>query len=344
MIDNVASVLLSPDVKCASVLRRVAIPADARVTQRVALEGDVGAFQLSADASPVTIEATTGRAMTLAPGDIFLGCPGYRESTRWVVGGIPDGGLVPSKLYWILADCGVVGDFAGDSPREKGHLAEVTYLGAVTDNAGAVLNIGGFATQADAGRTDRGAPVFLVVGTSSEVGKTTAAIGILRALRRSGRTKVLALKATGTSSVTEIHSYKDYGANPCLDSVDFGLPTTYPSARAGIADYFERVLDFCLSEPADAVLIECGGDILGANVPAFLAGLHRRRPDMKVILAASDSLAALGAKTVLTEAGIGITALTGPCTDTPTIQQRTQALCGLPAINMARGGGLPPLG
>jgi len=31
--------------------------------------------------------------------------------------------------------------------------------------------------------------------------------------------------------------------------------------------------------------------------------------------------------------------ITGPCTDTPTLQQRTQALCGVPAVNIAQGGG-----
>ena len=97
------------------------------------------------------------------------------------------------------------------------------------------------------------------------------------------------------------------------------------------------MLDVCLAIPADAVLIECGGDILGANVPSFLARLAKRRPDVRVILAASDALAALGAKSVLADMGLTITLITGPCTDTPTIQQRTRDLCGLPALNMAGG-------
>jgi len=56
-----------------------------------------------------------------------------------------------------------------------------------------------------------------------------------------------------------------------------------------------------------------------------------------VILAASDSLAALGAKSVLADMGLTPTLITGPCTDTPTIQQRTHDLCGIPALNLARG-------
>jgi hypothetical protein len=120
--------------------------------------------------------------------------------------------------------------------------------------------------------------------------------------------------------------------------VDFGLPTTYPSGRDQIGDLFDTMLDTCVSTPADAILIECGGDILGGNVPAFLPRLVARRPDVRVILVASDSLAALGAKSVLAEQGLAVTLITGPCTDTPTIEQRTRDLCGVPAINFAKGG------
>ncbi|HME26745.1 MAG TPA: hypothetical protein VKI44_36375 [Acetobacteraceae bacterium] len=308
------------------------------LAERNGLEGDVCVFELASDAAALALEAVTGRALVIAPGDRFLATAGYRESTRWVVGNIPDGGLVPGSDYWVLAACGVVGAFVGESPREKGHLGQVRFLGIMRGEDGATLNIRQFVQcQALEPGDDHATPVFLVAGTSSEVGKTTAAISVLRALRKSGRNRVVALKATGTSSVTELHSYEDFGAAPCFDSVDFGLPTTYPSGRDGIDAHFDTMLDVCLAIPADAVLIECGGDILGANVPSFLACLSRRRQDVRVILAASDSLAALGAKSVLADMGLTPTLITGPCTDTPTIQQRTHDLCGIPALNLARG-------
>ena len=50
------------------------------------------AVELAPDASPIIVEAVSGRAMTLVPRDVFLATPGYRESTRWVVGGIPKRG------------------------------------------------------------------------------------------------------------------------------------------------------------------------------------------------------------------------------------------------------------
>jgi hypothetical protein len=330
---------LSPGIKRGSAVRRVIVTGALRCCPAPAFEGDVTAFQLPAGSPSVMIESTTGRAMTLVAGDLFLGTPGHRESTRWTVGRVPDAGLEPGSEHWILADCGIVGTLEGDSSREKGHLAKVICLGPVHGPDERRLNIRDFALP----RPDAPlgpAPVFLVVGTSSEVGKTTAALSVLRALRRSGRSRVLALKATGTSSVTELHSYQDHGALPCLDSVDFGLPTTYPSNRPGMEPYFTGVLEWCLSQPVDAVLIECGGDLLGANVPVFLQALRAVRPDVRVIVAASDTMAAMGAKTLLAEMGLSPMVMTGPCTDTPTIQARTQAVCGVPAINMARGSGL----
>jgi hypothetical protein len=326
---------LVADLKRTSALRRLPALKNVRCAEAHGHEGDVCAFELAAEASPIAVEAVTGRAMMLAPGDVFLGTTGYRESTRWVVGGVPDGGLAPGSNYWVLSESGVVGDLVGDSPRAKSHLGQVRYLGIVSGEDGQALNIRQFAETPQAGVTDHGAPVFLVVGTSAEVGKTTAGIAVLRALRLKGQSTAIALKATGTSSFTELASYLDFGATRAFDCVDFGLPTTYPSGRDDIASTFERALETCLSIEAGAVIVECGGDMLGANVPIFLDCLKRWRPDAKVILVAADALGALGGQRMLQDMGLSPTLIAGPCTDTPTLQQRTEALCGVPAINLS---------
>ena len=327
---------LAGDLKRTSALRRLPALKKLRYAEAHGHEGDVCAFELAADASPIAVEAVTGRAMMLAPGDVFLGTTGYRESTRWVVGGVPDGGLVPGSNYWVLSESGVVGDLVGDSPRAKSHLGQVTYRGIVSDENGQALNMRQFAEMPRAGVMDLGAPVFLVVGTSAEVGKTTAGIAVLRALRLKGQSTAIALKATGTSSFTELASYLDFGATRAFDCVDFGLPTTYPSSRDDIASTFERALETSLSIEAGAVIVECGGDMLGANVPVFLDCLKRRRPDAKVILVAADAPGALGGQRMLQDMGLSPTLIAGPCTDTPTLQQRTEAVCGVPAINLSR--------
>src|SRR5882724_6685620 len=336
-------VALPPGTKRTSVLRRVPTMDSAYYVAVAGLEGDVCSFELPAESLPIVVEDVSGRSLMLAPGDTFLATPGYRESTRWVVGGIPIGGLVPGEKYWVLALAGIIGNLQGDSPGKKGHLGEVKYLGAVRMGGDQNLNIRDFAVSSETGKLDQAALLYVVLGTSAEVGKTTAGIGIIRSLLQSGHTTIVALKATGTSSISELLAYRDFGAAHAFDCVDFGLPTTYPSDRAGVEGIFDRALDFCLCISADAVIVECGGDFLGANVPVFLQHLKRKRSNGKIILAAADALGAMGGKLMLHDMGFSVDLITGLCTDTPTLRQRTENLCGIPAINMAREGnkGLP---
>jgi hypothetical protein len=324
---------LPADVKRTSALRRVPALEEVRFQPERGNEGDVCAFELPDAASPITVESPTGRMMAIAPGDVFLATPGYRAARRWVAGGIPSGGLVPGDDYWVLSDSGVIGDLISCSSLEMGHLGRVRYLGAVSGEDGGTLNIRQFAV-AGSGNTDCHAPLYLVLGTSSEVGKTTAGVAIVRALRMQGHTTVIALKATGTPAIAEIAQYQDFGAAQAFDCLDFGLPTTYPVGREGIGDFFGKALDFCLCLPSEAVVVECAGDPVSANAPELLSCLKARRSDLKIILAAADALGAMGAKQALAELGLAISLITGPCTDTPILREWTQTLCGIPAINL----------
>jgi hypothetical protein len=324
------------DVKRTSALRRVPALGEIQLRRERADEGDVCAFELPPDAAPITVESPSGRMMVIAPGDIFLGTPGYLETRRLTVGGIPAGGLVPGGDYWVLSYSGVVGELISCYPAsDTRHLGRVRYLGAACGGRSETLNIGQFSVT-NAGGTDRNAPVYLILGTSSEVGKTTAGVAVVRALRMQGRTTVVALKATGTPSIAEIAQYQDFGASQAFDCIDFGLPTAFPPGRGGIDSFLGNMLDFCFSLPADAVVVECAGDPVSANAPELLGCLKARRSDLKIVLAAADALGAMGAKHALAEIGLTISLITGPCTDTPVLRERTEALCGIPAINLFR--------
>ena len=327
---------LPVDIKRTSALRRVPPLEEVRLRPERAGEGDVCAFELPPESIPITVESPSGRMMVIAPGDVFLATPGYREARLWAVGSVPSGGLVPGGDYWVLSDSGVVGELISVSPFEMGHLGRVRYLGVVCGDRGETLNIRQFGVTG-AGAADHSAPLYLILGTSGEVGKTTAGIAVLRALLMKGHATVVALKASGTSSFMEIARYLDFGAKEAFDCIDFGFPTTYPSGREEISEVFTREVDFCLSLPADALVVECAGDPVSANAPELLACLKTRRSEIKIILAAADALGAMGAKHALAEIGLEISLITGPCTDTSVLCERTQALCGIPAINLLRG-------
>ena len=186
--------MLDVGLKLTSALRRIEPVHALTYIDAPGSEGDVCAFQLAHDGAPFVVEAVSCRSMIVAPGDVFLATPGYREFTRWVAGEIPAGGLVPGRRYWVLAPSGVVGDLVSDFPLSNGHLAEVAFLGVVTGAGGDPLNIGRFALIAAKAAPDRGAPVFVILGTSAEVGKTTAGTTILRALRQAGRHSIVVLE------------------------------------------------------------------------------------------------------------------------------------------------------
>jgi hypothetical protein len=330
---------LPADVKRTSALRRLPPLDNIRLRPERADEGDVCAFELPLDSAPITVESTVGRLMIIAPGDVFLGTTGWLQTRRMAVGGIPAGGLIPGGDYWVLSYSGVVGELTScHSASELRHLGRVRYLGAVCRDPGGPLNIRQFAVT-DAGGTDHNAPVYLILGTSSEVGKTTAGVSVLRALRMQGHRTVVALKATGLPAIAEIAQYQDFGASQAFDAIDFGLPTTFPPGRPGIENFLGNMLDFCFSLPADAVVVECAGDPVSANAPEFLRCLKARRSELTITLAAADALGAMGAMHALAEIGLKVSLITGPCTDTAVLRQRTEALCGIPAINLASNPG-----
>jgi hypothetical protein len=327
---------LPANTKRASVLRRVPQGEITQLRSVRAEEGDICAFELPRGERPITVEATTGRMMEIAPGDVFLAAPGWLQTRRMAVGGIPAGGLVPGSDYWVLSYSGVVGELTScHSTSTLKHLGQVRYLGAACGDDGRALNIRQFAVT-DHGNPDRRAPVYLMLGTSSEVGKTTAGVSILRALRLQGHS-VIALKATGLPAIGEIAQYEDFGASQAFDCIDFGLPTTFPPGRPGIEEFLGKMLDYCFSLPVDVVVVECAGDPVSANAPELLRCLKARRSELKITLAASDALGAMGAKHALAEIGLSIDLITGPCTDTSVLRQRTEALCGIPAVNLAHG-------
>src|SRR5262245_29503021 len=109
---------LRGDVKRSSALRRVPLLVESAFRPESGSEGDICDLAYPSYASPITVASATGRVMTLAPGDVFLATPGYRQARRLVVGGIPDGGLVPGNDYWVLSESGVVGELLSRSHLE----------------------------------------------------------------------------------------------------------------------------------------------------------------------------------------------------------------------------------
>ena len=124
------------------------------------------------------------------------------------------------------------------------------------------------------------APVVLVLGTSAEVGKTTSAAAIIRALKAEGR-EVGATKFSGTGRMRDIRALADIGALPWLDFPDVGLATTY-------------TFNLVNSGRPEVIVAEAGGDPIEANVSTFLADKNLMEHVRTAVIVAGDVMGMMG--------------------------------------------------
>lgn len=148
-------------------------------------------------------------------------------------------------------------------------------------------------------------PVIAVVGSKSDIGKTTACIDVIKSLHNHGRTIGVA-KLSGTMRRKEILDLAAH-ANQFLDAADAGMPTTYPpsqleddrtafTVRQAVLAAERNLQD--LSIDNEIIVIEFGGDLLSASVPEILADAERFNI-VAFVMAAESATAAIGMETKL---------------------------------------------
>ena len=136
------------------------------------------------------------------------------------------------------------------------------------------------------------APVVLVLGTSAEVGKTTSAAAIIRALKAEGR-EVGATKFSGTGRMRDIRALADIGALPWLDFPDVGLATTYTSPERFIPAIY-TLFNLVNSGRPEVIVAEAGGDPIEANVSTFLADKNLMEHVRTAVIVAGDVMGMMG--------------------------------------------------
>ncbi len=268
------------------------------------------------------IELPSGRLVSLEPGDVVIGALGERAATLEATG---DWRAVGSDLRLdLLTSAGLFGRATSVSGM-LGPLARLAYRAHVV-RGGRILRMDHFvrAEPVSAYTT----PTLLIIGTSMSAGKTTTARAVIRHLVRSGLA-VAGAKLTGAGRYRDILTMRDAGADPIVDFVDAGLPSSIGPAevvRPAIAWMLSRIQrcqrDLAVVEAGASPLEPYNGelaiDALGDSI-CFIA------------LAASDPYAVLG----VTEAfGVEPDMVTGIATNTSAGIALVERLTGLPAINV----------
>jgi hypothetical protein len=293
--------------------------------------GDVILFRPMEQGAYRDMETTWGGRVSLIPGRIYMGVICERSSTKFFTASFSGKRLSYDNLVLqFVAQAGGIGYCTGYSPSLRqqngsGRPANVEVLGVIYHRARrAYLNTmsisGLLSCEAPAPRAVP--PTLLIVGTATDVGKTTLACRLLQELAKSFC--CVAIKASGTAWYEDSQLHARNGAAWAINFSFAGLPTTYYVDSAVYKQSIYSLYQYvCAPEripvykrppeirdqempQAEILLVEHGGDILGANVPVFLEDEYLVRPVRILIICCESALALMGALKELQERRIDL--------------------------------------
>ncbi len=308
------------------------------LVQGIGREGDLIAVESLSDFGSTThVENQTGRDERIFKGDKFIGVLANRHSGTSESGGIPTQGieLYKDTVVHLLATGGVIGINTGIPQRLFQQPFSLKSLGVLYKD-GKTLNLNKICGPWHES-LNQSAPIVLVCGTSAEVGKTTTAASLIRALRFEG-TKAAATKFAGTGRMRDILTLRDAGASPWSDFPDVGLATTYTgSERFTKATY--TLFNYINAANPDIIVAEAGGDPIEANIPTFLGDKELMSYVTSIVVVAGDVMGMIGTVDYLRRCATTTPIfLTDPKDRNPvtTRERINQVLPGLPVFNSLR--------
>lgn len=268
------------------------------------------------------VEPPGGGIQEIEPGDRLVGALGARAAALTLAGDWHDVGDDP--VLETLSEAGILGRCTSAAVPPP-PIAEMRYLGhagregerlTMSDCAPGILE-----------RTLK-APVVLIVGTSMGAGRTVAAAAIIRALRAMGL-RVAGAKLTGIGRYRDILAMADAGAEPILDFVDAGLPSTVVP-EAAYEEALKRLCSMLAAAEPDVVVAEAGTSPLEPyNGELAVRGLGRLI--CATVLCAADPYAVVG---MINAFGRRPDLISGRATSTSAGIALIRKLVAIPAINM----------
>lgn len=268
------------------------------------------------------IESTNGRDVEVTQGDLIVGALGVRAATLGAVGSweaVREDGVLEALTPAALL--GRSTSVAWQAPA----MIRLSYQGHVVRGERKVV-MKDFVPEPETPAF--GGPLVLVIGTSMEAGKTTAAKVITRLLKAEGL-RVVGTKLTGAGRYRDILAMLDAGADAVFDFVDAGLPSSVcpqPEYREALA----AVLSMIAAEAPDVAVAEAGASPLEPyNGATLLVELGERRAF--TVLCASDPYAAVG---VAQGFGIVPDLVAGVATSSTAGVELTRRLTGLQALDV----------
>lgn len=264
-----------------------------QVAQSIGKEGDLIVVEALSDFGSTThVENQMGRDERIYKGDKFVGVLANRFSGTSESGEIPKEGIKihDNTIVHLLSTGGVVGINTGIPQRLYKEPLALKPLG-ILQKDGRPLNLCDTCGPWHES-LHPSAPIVVVCGTSAEVGKTTTAASLIRALRVEG-IQPAGTKFAGTGRMRDILTLRDAGALPWLDFPDVGLATTYTdSERFRKATY--TLFNYINAGNPKIIIAEAGGDPIEANIPTFLNDKEMMKYVTSIIIVAGDVMGMMG--------------------------------------------------
>ncbi|MFZ5637460.1 MAG: DUF1611 domain-containing protein [Pseudomonadota bacterium] len=274
------------------------------------------------------IELPDGRRARLFAGDEVVACYGHRYA--------PDqyGIRVPEHMQrCALATSGGVAGELESRHDAVGRPTMLQPIGMLGDLSGAPLNLTRFALP-PVERCPVQVPVFAVLGSSMNSGKTTTAACTVRGLTNAGM-RVAAAKITGTGSGADYWHMLDAGAIAVRDFSDCGLPSTFRVDLQTLQRTFFTLLSELQRSAPDAIVIEISDGLFQRETAMMVAAPWFRDAVDKVLLAAPDAMALATGVEILRRHALSVAALSGLVSRSPLAMQEAAEQTGLRVLDIA---------
>jgi len=268
--------------------------ADFDVEEGRGQEGDIVLLNVLSNYGAYTeVQNQDGWLVRLFKGDYFISVLGNRESSTFLVGGIPDEGIEIKRglILSTLSGAAIIGECYNVPEYIERKALSVEVVGLVQKN-GKNINIKDFAPQW-INSLPKTPPQVVILGTSSETGKTILSTKLIDLFKKKYSLKVASAKISGTGFLKDILKHRNAGATPGLDFVDIGLVSTYTKSERYIPAIKTLLAEISKNNP-DLLVIESGGDIIWANVPTYLQDSEITKNIAAFIIAPNDILGVLG--------------------------------------------------
>lgn len=280
------------------------------------------------------LESFNSRRRNLFVGDEIVVAYGNRYA--------PDQFLASVPRNLDFTNLVAAGGLAGEVVDKHAGMSPATVIepiGLIADSQGVInlqrtasARIRPWRTARDEFRAAPRRPKLVVVfGSSMNSGKTTCLGCLVNGLDHAGL-EVAAGKATGTGAGNDAGLFRDAGAATVLDFTDFGVPSTYLMSFEDLKDLVFSTFAELAAQGVDAVVVEIADGVYQGETAQLVSD-----PDLvglvdSVLFACGEALSAAAGSTVLTAAGLPLSAVTGKLTSSPLISQEAQEVCVVPVI------------